>query len=148
MRRGLTLIEIVISLAILAMIGGIVVVAMDPFRQVASARNAQRELHLQALMNAIRQNIAESGTGSFICAAGPIPASPTRMAASGGYDIGPCLVPAYVSALPYDPKDPAGRYASPSDYDTGYLVSRSTSTGQVTLSAPSAEIGETVRVIR
>jgi prepilin-type N-terminal cleavage/methylation domain-containing protein len=148
MRKGVTLVEIVIGIALLAILGGVVVIEMNPFKQIASSRNTQRSLHLQAIMNGVRQNITESGTNSFTCAAGSIPSAPTRMKSSGGYDIAPCLVPTYLATLPYDPKDPSAGYASPTSYDTGYTIARSTSTGQVTLSAPSAEIGQAVNLTR
>lgn len=147
-RSGITLIEIVIAVALLAILGGVVLVAINPFGQVAGARNTQRELHLQALMNGIRQNIGESGTNSFTCVTGAIPAAPTRMRATGGYDIAPCLVPAFLPALPYDPTASGTGYASVTSYDTGYSVSRSATSGQVTLTAPFAELGKTVTLVR
>lgn len=140
--------EITIGIALIAILGGIALVALDPFRQVASARNTQRELHLQAIMNAVRQNIAESSTNSFACAAGSLPTTPTIMRATGGYDIAPCLVPGFMSALPFDPRTPGARYAGIADYDTGYQISQSTSTGSVTLTAPGAEVGKTVTLVR
>lgn len=140
--------EITIGIALIAILGGIALVALDPFRQVAGARNTQRELHLQALMNAIRQNIAESGTNSFACASGALPSVPTVMRATGGYDIAPCLIPGFMNALPFDPRTPGARYVGIADYDTGYQVSQSTSTGAVTLTAPGAETGKTVTLVR
>ena len=148
-RRGVTLIEVTVAIALLAILGGVAVIAINPFRQVAAARNTQRGLHLQAVMNSIRQNIAESGNNSFTCGSGAIPSAPTRMrSAVGGYDIASCLVPTFMTTLPFDPKDPLAGYASVASYDTGYTISRSTTTGVVTLSAPSAEIGAAVNLSR
>lgn len=147
-RSGFTLTEIVIGVALLAVLGGVALVALNPYGQVAGARNTQRTLHLQALMNAIRQNIAESGTGAFTCPAGSIPASATTMRSAGGYDIAPCLVPAFTQALPFDPRVSGARYAGPTDYDTGYTVRRDPASGTVTLSAPGAELGATITLAR
>ena len=75
--------EIVVTIAVLAIVAGLGFVAYNPAGQVAAARNRQRELHLQAIMIAIRQNTADSIGGQFSCAAGIIPASTTRMSSSG-----------------------------------------------------------------
>jgi type II secretory pathway pseudopilin PulG len=147
-REGITIIEIVIAIGVIAVIGGAIIVATNPFNQIAGSRNQQRTLHLQALMNAIRQNITESGTNTFVCTSGELPTTPTLMSATSGYNIAPCLVPSYLTALPFDPNTPGGRYVSNTDYVTGYAVQRSTTTGQVTLTAPGAERGVVVSLIR
>lgn len=148
MRKGFTVIEVVIVIALIAVLGGAIIVSTNPFNQIAGSRNSQRSLHLQALMNSIRQNISESGTDSFTCVNGAIPATPTLMQSQGGYDIAPCLVPTYLTAMPFDASVANARYTSNTDYLTGYVISRSTSTGQVTLTAPAAERGVTVTLIR
>jgi len=148
-RRGLTLVEIIISITLLVIIGGAVLIRMNPFGEVAAARNTQRELHLQALMNAIRQNISDTPTNTFTCASGTIPSSTTKMArGAGNYDIAPCLVPSYLSALPFDARATGAHYTSSQDYDTGYFISRNGATGQITLTAPSAELGRTISLTR
>lgn len=148
-RPGLTLVEVLIAVALLAILGGITLLRVNPFGSVASARNTQRELHLQALMNAVRQNIAESGTNTFVCQTGTIPVTTTTMATgAGNYDIAPCLVPAYLTGLPFDPKTVGAHYAGTQDYNTGYAIVRNASTSQVTLSAPGAELGKSISVTR
>lgn len=148
MRRGVTIVEIVIGMSLVAVLGGIVLIAINPFGQVAGARNTQRSLHLQALMNSVRQNIAESGTNSFTCSSGAIPTTPTLMQATSGYNIAPCLIPSFLSAMPYDPKTVGARYVSNEDYATGYTISRSSTTGQVTMTAVGAELGKSVTLTR
>lgn len=148
MRKGITLIEIVIAIALITVIGGAIIVATNPFNQVAGARNQQRTLHLQAIMNSVRQNIAESGTNAFTCVSGPIPTTATLMSSAGGYDIAPCLIPTYITALPFDPSTAGARYVSNADYATGYAIRRDATTGQVILTAPGAEKGVTISLIR
>jgi type II secretory pathway pseudopilin PulG len=148
MRRGVTVAEIVVGMALLAILGGIVLIAINPFGQVAGARNTQRNLHIQAIMNSVRQNIAESGTNTFECTSGDIPATPTQMRATSGYDIAPCIVPDFLTALPFDPQLAGANFTSIGAYDTGYLISRASSTGQVTISAPGAELGATISLTR
>ncbi len=140
-RNGLTLIEILIALTILAIISGIAIVSLNPAGQFASARNSQRALHLSALMSAIRQNIADSAMGTFVCAAGSIPTTTTKMAVgAGNYDIASCLIPTYLGTLPFDPSTSTAHYDSNTDYDTGYTIVQATSTGAITLSAPATEL--------
>lgn len=149
-RRGLTLIEIIVAIALIALLGGLGLIALNPAGQLAKSRNTQREFHLNGIMNAIRQNMADTSGGGFTCAAGPLPTSTAmKMAAGGGnYDIAPCLVPVYLPTMPFDPSAPGAGYASNSDYDTGYTIIRNATTGQVTLNAPEAELGEAVEVTR
>jgi prepilin-type N-terminal cleavage/methylation domain-containing protein len=149
MTRGMTVIEIVVAIALAAIIFAAGVAALNPAGQLASARNSQRSAHVQALVNAIRANITDYRTGVFTCGVGDIPSSSKKMATgAGNYDIAPCLVPSYITVLPFDPSASGAHYASNADYDTGYFVMKSTSTGQVTVSAPSAELGKTISIIR
>ncbi len=148
MRRGVTVAEIVVGMALLAILGGVVLIAINPFGQVAGARNTQRNLHLQAIMNSVRQSIAESGSNTFTCTSGPIPETPTQMRSSGGYDIAPCLIPTFLTAMPFDPQLAGAHFLSMGQYDTGYVISRASSTGQVTIFAPGAELGATISLTR
>ena len=148
-RRGLTLIEIVIVVALLSLTATIGLLVFNPVGQFASARNTQRQLHLQAIMNAIRQNMADAIGGSFTCSSGSLPTSTKKMASSAGnYNIAPCLLPSYLIVMPFDPSAAGARFVSVSDYDTGYDVVYSASTTQITLSAPSAELNKSITVVR
>jgi prepilin-type N-terminal cleavage/methylation domain-containing protein len=150
MRRGLTLIEILVSVGLAAIVVTIGFVAMNPGSQIAEGRNTQRKLHLEGIMNGIRQNMADTSGGSFTCTSGTIPTSSRRMASSGSssYNIAPCLVPIYLPVMPFDPSASGAHYEGNADYDTGYFILRNASTGQITLFAPSAERGKTVSVTR
>lgn len=148
MRRGFTIAEITIAISLVAILGSIIVIEMNPFGQIASARNTQRALHLQAIMNAVRQNITESGTNSFTCATGAIPTTSTLMRATSGYDIAPCLLPGFLTALPFDPRTTGAHFVSATDYDTGYSISRDATSTVVTLVAPGAELGKTITLSR
>ena len=143
MRKGMTLIEIVIVIALITILTGIYFLAANPAGQLANSRNQERSLHLQTIMNAIRQNIADQNNEQFACATGALPTSTSKRMASGGasgtYDIGPCLIPTYIFSLPFDPSATSGHYTANTDYDTGYNIQINSSTGQITLSAPYAE---------
>jgi prepilin-type N-terminal cleavage/methylation domain-containing protein len=145
-RRGLTLIEIVITIAIIAVLTGVYFLIANPANQLAGARNTRRGTDLQVLMSAVKENIADQGNNQFGCAsAGPLPTSTIKMgSASGSYNIAPCLIPADgIYVMPFDPNASSAYYASVSNYNTGYSIMMNAS-GSVTLSAPYAELGKTV----
>lgn len=147
-KDGVTTIEIVIWIALFALISGIALYSLNPLSQMIKARNSQRQLHLSALLNSVRQNIADTSGGGFTCSSGPLPTSTQKMASTGGYNIAPCLIPIYLTTMPFDPSATSAYYNSVSNYNTGYTIVRNATTGAITLSAPYAEGNQTISIIR
>ncbi|HVM76946.1 MAG TPA: type II secretion system protein [Candidatus Paceibacterota bacterium] len=148
-RRGLTLIEIVITVAIIGIVSGVYFLVANPAGQVQGARNSRRSLDLQNIMLAIRQNIADGGTGTFTCSSGSVPTSTKTMtSAGGGYNIAPCLIPTYLATMPIDPGTTTAYYNSPTDYNTAYTIVYNSASGTITLSAPAAELKKTISITR
>ena len=124
-QSGFTLIEILVVIGIIAVLAAIVIIAINPARQFAQARDAQRSSDLNAIINAVGQKIADN-KGTFAVGCPAIPSGTTDADAkgidnaAGGAGVNfSCLAPTYISALPKDPGNGGG---SPADPATGYSI--------------------------
>lgn len=136
-KRGFTLLEILLVVAAIGILAGIVIVAINPGKQLADTRNAQRRVDIKTLLDASVQYQIDNGN-----VPSSITATPTEICKIGGSCSGlidlSVLVPTYVSSLPIDP------LAAASANGNGYQISKSASTGRLTVSAPSAERGAVI----
>jgi prepilin-type N-terminal cleavage/methylation domain-containing protein len=146
--RGFTLIEILIVIGIIAILAGIVLVAINPARQFRQANNTQRESNVNAILNAIGQYTVDN-KGAL---PGEIQDDEDPIGGASGTDwadLCDALVPTYLAALPVDPlteqtdSDLAVDDQSiddtecSEDYLTGYVVEEQD--GRVVVSAPETE---------
>lgn len=143
-KSGFTLIEILITMAIIAILAAVVIIAINPARQFATARNTQRWTAVNSILNGVHQNIIDNH-GTWNCAVA-LPATATVIKETGGVDICSCLVATYLAALSYDPK--TGSYTDCSTYDTGYTIFQDATTGRITVAAPQAELTQLITVTR
>jgi prepilin-type N-terminal cleavage/methylation domain-containing protein len=144
--RGFTLIEILVVIGLIAILAGIVLIAINPARQFAQARNAQRTAHVSTILNAVGQRFADN-KGVFTGGSPNCPAISTAATSTiynggtipaGDIDLS-CLVPTYLSTFPADPTGGSGN-------NTGYTIRDYN--GRVMVCAPSAEIDVSICIQR
>lgn len=143
-KKGFTLVEVLLVIVIVAILAGIVLVAVNPGRQVSQANNTQRNSDVSAILNAVHQYSIDNR--------GALPAAITTTATtigSGASQIDICtdLVPTYLAALPFDPTAAGASFTDCTSYDTGYTIA-SDANNRITVAAPSAELSATISVTR
>lgn len=145
--RGFTLVELLLVIAIIAILAAIVIIAINPARQLAQANNAQRRVNVNTILNAVNQYMIDN-RGRIPTA---IPTSTSEICITGtptstcvpGIDLSVLTTSElYIVSIP---TDPSGVSAT----GTGYYIYKTTSTNpRVIVTAPNAELGESISVSR
>ena len=144
-RDGFTLLEMLLVIALIAILSSIVILAINPGKQLAEARNAQRRSDVNTILNAVYQySIDHNGAlptdipdtqGETICKAGAADCS-------GYVDLNVLTDDEeYLIDIPHDPDQECG------GTDTCYGIYQSSS-GRITVEATYAELGEDISISR
>ena len=140
-KKGFTLIEILVVIGIIALLATIVLIAINPARQFAQARDTQRVSNLNTLLNGVGQYIADNkGLSTCLDTAGLNATAKTIR--SGGVvatdiDARACLVTKYIQELPVDPS--TGVAWDGTNYNTGYKILKDAN-GRIHLISDSDEL--------
>src|SRR5258706_7313690 len=143
--KGFSLIELLVVMGILAVLSAIALIAINPAKQFSQANNTKRRSDVNAILNAIDQYAADNK--------GTLPTNINttnlQIANSGGANICADLVTKYLAAFPRDPLTMNGTPVTDcTSYGTNYWVFKSATDSRVTVSAPAAELSETISVTR
>ena len=149
-QKGFTLLEILLVVAAIAILAGIVIVAINPGKQLAQTRNAQRSADVNTILNGVWQYSLDQGSLPATITDGPGGDAGDIIAIckTGGtcgttlVDLSTALVSDYLVAVPIDPSDSG----AVDDHDTGYTIVKDGT--RVTVVAPDAEDGATISVSR
>jgi len=141
-KKAFTLLEILLVVAAIAILAGIVILAINPSKQLGDTKNAARKADVTTILNAVYQYSIDN-SGNIPTA---ITSSSTEICASTTctdlIDLAVLTTnEKYLTAIPVDPS--GGVNAN----GTGYAVSMSTN-GRITVSALKAEQGATISATR
>ncbi len=143
MKKGFTLIELLIVIGIIAILAAVVIVALNPGRQFAQARNTQRSSNVNTILNGIGQYMADkNGTVPSTITATPTEICQTGAASCVGLIDLSVLTASeiYLSRIPIDPQ------ASTTN-GVGYAVWKSVN-NRISVTALGAELDQDITVSR
>ena len=143
-KKGFTLVEVLLVIVIIAILAAIVIVAINPGRQISQANNTQRNSDVKTILDAVHQYSIDNR--------GVIPTGITAVATIVGSGVGEIdicgdLVPTYVAEMPFDPTATGAVYTDCTTYNTGYTILEDAN-GRITTAAPTAELSATISITR
>ena len=162
-KKGFTLLEILLVIAAIGILAAIVLIAINPNRQLAQARNAQRRSDVNTILNAVYQKIIDEGASGSTATLAAITTSVAEIYKNGtssgttdctgtplnmatvASDAGADVVPNYLASIPQDPSEPSTSDCS------GYTITKN-GDNRITVTAPNAntpaELNQTISVTR
>lgn len=148
-KPAFTLLEILLVVAAIAVLASIVIVAINPGRQLAQTKNAVRRADVGTIINAIYQYAIDSSgtipsgistTLKQICRTGVVTSTCNTLNLVDLSVLTSTSSNSYLVSIPNDPNNTSTSGA-------GYFVQR-TAGGRIKVTAPSAELAETIEVTK
>ncbi|MEX0930554.1 MAG: type II secretion system protein [Candidatus Paceibacterota bacterium] len=147
-QRGFTLIEILLVVAAIVILAGIVIVAINPAKQLADTRNAEREANVNAIADAIQQYAIDNNgiLPSALPTSGDCSDADNEICQTDGTCTGLVDLSVltddqeYLTTMPTDPQETG-------DDAAGYHAVANAN-NRVTVCAPDAERDKTIEVTK
>lgn len=141
-KKGFTLLEILLVVAAIAILAGIVILAINPLKQLGDTRNAQRHVDVNTILNAVYQyTIDNNGTLPTSITTGVLEICATGGTCTGLADLSVLTTSEkYLTSIPNEPQKTNANGA-------GYQIIKSAN-GRITVSAQFEEQGATISVTR
>ena len=146
-RKAFTLIELLLVIGIIAILASIVIVAINPTKQLGDARDAQRRSDVNTILNAVYQYAIDNqgtlpgniplGTAKDICITSVKGATCTD---AGMVDLATDLEGTYLVGIPEDPRSASGS-------STEYTIMQDAN-GRITVTALFPEQAASISVTR
>lgn len=142
MKRGFTLIEVLLVVAIIGLLAAIVILAINPGKQLGDSRNSQRKADINTILNAVYQYyVDENELPSTVSAAETEICKTNASSCTSLIDLSVLTTDEkYLTSMPTDP-------TGVSTNGTGYRIKKS-SNNRVTVNAPFAENAITITATR
>ncbi len=156
-QKGFTLLEVLLVVAIIAILAGIVIIAINPGKNLGDTRNSQRSADVNTIINGVYQYVLDnngsnppvggrtgavaiSSTLTEVCNA-------TASTCTGLVDLNVLSTNGkYLVSIPSDPSCPGGTPACAAN-GAGYKIGLTTN-GRLQVTAPQAEQSKTISVTK
>jgi prepilin-type N-terminal cleavage/methylation domain-containing protein len=136
-QQGFTLLEILLVVAAIGILAAIVIVAINPNRQLAQARDAERQNEVNTLYKSLEQYLIDNN--SYPSSITNVLQDVCRDGQSGGcIDLETDLVPTYLASIPEDPQATGA--------GSGYYVAINPINNKVVVQSLRTEINNKIQV--